>query len=500
MMRITLFVLIIFSTLSSTMAQSYYNSPLHLLNPSYLNPGTNTNSKTKAVLMSNFSNQHLISVYKEIKLKEDDYNGPFPSNIETSSSFNIAAHFMSGSEDQNMHLNINKEISFSDLGEFTLGARWDASFSRHHSSSNIHDGSIGLSFASFSKRAKHKRGEMYQPLQIGIAINRLFNTRYFDYLQTSNQYLLSRHLLGDVNVEKIISRRLVLDLNGLYTHNFLRSVNNYQLTSTLSFKNYRRKSYKWVGIGYQRLSSYSFDATLPSFLAGMSFWKNKLRLAYSLQKDTDKWLHHASITCDIAKDVPVVSVKKPVIYLYPQQTDTIDIALHFNGTLDFTYPEYNKGWSVQASPTGKLINLSDQSEHQYLFWDGEHKGGYLTSDDKKEGFVVEGKNVVKFLKEKLIHMGLKPNEYNDFITFWAPMMIKNNYNYVHFITDEKYDRIASVDVSPKPETSIRIFMHFQKLEAFKHVTPQKISPVQRKGYTYVEWGGTELPNEDYLVP
>lgn len=186
-----------------------------------------------------------------------------------------------------------------------------------------------------------------------------------------------------------------------------------------------------------------------------------------------------------------ILIRKPVIYLYSTQETEVDLQVNFDGKFTFTYPAYNKGWSVTAKPDGSLINKADKTEHNYLFWEGERYPN-IDIDKVKEGYMVEAKDVTKFLQSILPKLGLLPKEYNDFIVYWAPMMIENKWNLIHFVTGEEYDAISTNSVKPEPDTQIRVFMYYKALDNKKEITPQKIITPLRKGFTLVEWGGAEL--------
>ena len=47
----------------------------------------------------------------------------------------------------------------------------------------------------------------------------------------------------------------------------------------------------------------------------------------------------------------------------------------------------------------------------------------------KTGFVVEGKDTIKFLEEKLKQLGLTDKEADEFIIYWLPKLENNKYNY-----------------------------------------------------------------------
>lgn len=188
-------------------------------------------------------------------------------------------------------------------------------------------------------------------------------------------------------------------------------------------------------------------------------------------------------------DDDVVDAVKPVIYLYPKQKQSIEVRLNYRGNLTVTYPEYNNGWNVIAYPDGKIINQPDSKEYSYLFWEGEDCAARY---DLSTGFVVKDADAAIFLENKLAEMGLTPKEYNEFIVYWLPKMVKNKYNLIHFATKEEYNDRAVLDVSPRPDSILRIFMVLKKIDTDINVAPQTLRPFKRNGFVVVEWGGTEI--------
>lgn len=197
--------------------------------------------------------------------------------------------------------------------------------------------------------------------------------------------------------------------------------------------------------------------------------------------------------CDIKKDSTIFVVKKPVIYLYPQKETKVKVELNYKGQLTVTYPDYNDklhGWEVMAQKNGDLKNLSDNTEHQYLFWEGTPAAPY--NFNMKEGYCIKGSDTKSFLQNKLPKLGLTPKEYNDMITFWLPQMMNNTYNIIHFAGVE-YTKSAPLTITPKPDNLIRVFMAYQPSKIFvKTIEPTHVTP-KRDGFTAVEWGGVELP-------
>lgn len=178
--------------------------------------------------------------------------------------------------------------------------------------------------------------------------------------------------------------------------------------------------------------------------------------------------------------------EKPVIYLYPAETTEVNVNLNYNGILTTTYPAYKNGWTVTAQPDGTLTDENGR-EYYSLFWEGVSDTEY----DLSKGFVVEGKDTAEFLEEKLALLGLTDKEANEFIIYWLPRMENNNYNLISF-QNEKYTDSAELEITPEPDSILRVFMAWKKLDSPIELEPQKIEEFERKGFTVIEWGGTEI--------
>ncbi|MDD2400683.1 MAG: hypothetical protein PHD60_00445 [Clostridia bacterium] len=186
-------------------------------------------------------------------------------------------------------------------------------------------------------------------------------------------------------------------------------------------------------------------------------------------------------------DNQLTTKEKPVIYLYPEKEQQVDVKLDFQGELTCTYPEYKNGWNVIAQPDGSIYNLDDNRKFSYLFWEGQ--------SDKKwtidKGFVIEGSKTKDFLQETLAKIGLNEKEYNEFIVYWLPLMQDNKYNLIYF-AGQDYEEIAPLDISPKPDSMLRVFMVYKPLDEYMKIEKQELDSFERKGFSVVEWGGTEI--------
>ena len=179
--------------------------------------------------------------------------------------------------------------------------------------------------------------------------------------------------------------------------------------------------------------------------------------------------------------------EKPVIYLYPQEETRVSVQLDFDGDLTSTYPAYEAGWTVDASPDGTLTDPVTGRQYYCLFWEGISDAEY----DFSTGFCVSGEKTAAFLEEALAQLGLTEKEANEFIIYWLPRMEHNPYNLISFQT-EAYTDSVELTIDPAPDTLIRVFMAWQGLDQPVEVEPQTFTAPERIGFTAVEWGGTEV--------
>jgi hypothetical protein len=187
----------------------------------------------------------------------------------------------------------------------------------------------------------------------------------------------------------------------------------------------------------------------------------------------------------IMKYQPMAECGKPVIYLYPEQTEKISVSLSPVGGFTYTEPAYNGGWNVISDPQSNITNLADGKKYPYLFWEG--RGGIYQTPDK--GFVVSRDGAHLFFEDKLSQAGLNAKERKDFEEFWEPKMQGSPYYFVTFMGNQVMDELAPLSVTPKPDTIIRILMDFTPFEHPINVQGYNIRTPERKGFTVVEWGG-----------
>lgn len=172
---------------------------------------------------------------------------------------------------------------------------------------------------------------------------------------------------------------------------------------------------------------------------------------------------------------------KPVIYLYPEKPTTVSVKV--GATITKSDPLYQNGWTALAYPSGKLV-VNGQT-FPYLFWEGQGQNYPMI----QEGVVVKSADVAATLKSQLTQLGLNQKESADFLEFWLPKMPTTPYTRLTWFGTKLMDQLAPLAVSPKPDTTIRIFLDFEGINAPLNLKSQNLTSVPRRGFTLVEWGG-----------
>lgn len=202
---------------------------------------------------------------------------------------------------------------------------------------------------------------------------------------------------------------------------------------------------------------------------------------YVQYKDNYGWISAHYFTLEGGKE-------KPVIYLYPEKTTDVTVKISLtDGRFTKCIPEGDGEWNVTASPDGLLTDKATGKTYDYIFWESTDNTEY----DWSEGYVVKGSEAEVFLRGILQEMGLNEKEYTEFIEYWQPRLEKNEYNLISFQTD-RYTESARLDVSPQPDSVLRVFMAFKKIDGPVFVARPVIKPFERNGFTVVEWGGAEV--------
>jgi len=241
--------------------------------------------------------------------------------------------------------------------------------------------------------------------------------------------------------------------------------------------------------GRYSLTISSQDTALFMFKSGLSeivLWN------YSFQGS-----HHVELNFYSSYDLYQIEVDKPVIYMYSAEDLKVSVKVNFKGDLAFVYPSMKENyWQVNLSDNQIFI---EQERYPYLFWEGVTGEIYFDKKDEDVyGTFVKKDEVVEYLETTLTELGLNSKEKTDFITFWAPKMINQESYFIQFLNQETIDDyFGQLEIKPSPDNLNRIYMLYEGFETIPEVfksVPQQFEPLQRNGFTVIEWGGSQLNN------
>ena len=176
---------------------------------------------------------------------------------------------------------------------------------------------------------------------------------------------------------------------------------------------------------------------------------------------------------------------KPIIYLYPTTETKVNVKLWSPENLSHTYPKYNseKWRNVIAQPNGDLEDMDTWRKLYALY--REWKSDNETNFD--EWFVVSWKDTISFLEEKLAILWLNEREAEEFIVYWLPQMENNKYNLIRFETIEEQNENMPLNITPTPDTVIRVMMDWKAIDELIEIPEQKLIAPERNWFTVVEW-------------
>lgn len=180
---------------------------------------------------------------------------------------------------------------------------------------------------------------------------------------------------------------------------------------------------------------------------------------------------------------------KPLILIYPQQSQHVQVQLQYNPWFFATYPKYDgniKGWEVVANPDWTLFDKWTLQETYWLFWEWH---SWKNNYDMSKWFIIKWKNIREFLSKKLDEIGLNTKERSDFIMFWYPKLQHHKYLQITFAGDD-YTSQAPLKITPKPDSLLRVFMVAKPLENKIKIPEQKLERFERKWLSVVEWWWT----------
>ena len=182
----------------------------------------------------------------------------------------------------------------------------------------------------------------------------------------------------------------------------------------------------------------------------------------------------------ILLSMTVVDMKKPAVYLYPKEDSMVRVKLEVKGIITKDIPAYKNGWNVFATKEGIIDNKYD-----YLFYEAILFGAKFP----ESGWIVRYGELKSWLEDNLIKLGLDEKEKNQFIDYWMESLPKADYYQIKLADKKFLDEYMRLDISPKPDTEIRLLFEFTPLSEKTVINEPEIAIPERNGFTVVEWGG-----------
>ena len=109
----------------------------------------------------------------------------------------------------------------------------------------------------------------------------------------------------------------------------------------------------------------------------------------------------------------------------------------------------------------------------------------------EEGFLIPADDRDETFRRILAAYGFNEQETADFIEYWSDHLKDDADHIMYPLLTGGVDRAMPVSFSVKPDSMTRIWFGFAVYNGEEIKTPE-ITPIVRKGFTVVEWGGAVL--------
>ena len=190
-----------------------------------------------------------------------------------------------------------------------------------------------------------------------------------------------------------------------------------------------------------------------------------------------------SITNPVEEDTTGgnVVVRKPNIYIYPEQETNLTVQLNFpnGGKVLESIPEYNTGWNVTIKPSGLIDN-----QYEYLFYEAQIPE--LLQRDF--GWKINGAGLDSFFIDNLQSLSFSGKEITDFTDHWIPLLDANKKYLIYPQFNEELSDIIQLDISIKPDNLIRVWYVIEEYAEILDLEEPSIPLFVRQGFVVLEWG------------
>ena len=178
-----------------------------------------------------------------------------------------------------------------------------------------------------------------------------------------------------------------------------------------------------------------------------------------------------------------ILARKPAIYLYPETTIQVKVDLFLKGEITVSEPLYGNGWDVIAYPNGAIE--STEGKHDYLFYEAKLD----KIDLPQKGWCIDFDSIESWMTKTLDKLGLNEKESGEFKEYWLDTLPFMPFYEIRLLSQEYIDDYMGLEISPAPDTIIRVHLYFEGISNYTSIENPIISKPVRNGFTVVEWGG-----------
>ena len=175
-------------------------------------------------------------------------------------------------------------------------------------------------------------------------------------------------------------------------------------------------------------------------------------------------------------------VKKPNIYLYPEEDSHIALSLEFpnGGSVTESIPQYSGGWDVDVTTEGKI-----GGQYDYLFYECDVPDYCQYA----YGWVVPKDGLKDFFESNMQSYGFNEKEIGDFTEYWIPRLTTYENYIIYPQLKEEISNMVIIQSSKAIDREGRLFYSIKGTNYNGiQLTAPDIVPFNRDGFTLMEWG------------
>lgn len=176
---------------------------------------------------------------------------------------------------------------------------------------------------------------------------------------------------------------------------------------------------------------------------------------------------------------PLLTVRKPNIYLYPVEPCNVAVKIRPRGEILTSTPEYGDGWNVYAHPDGSIPGTAG-----FLFYEASVKIAIPS-----KGWCVAREEVGSFFNDILSRYGYNKREIGDFIEYWEKILNDAPYYTVYPLLNDSVNKVCPLTVKPGPDNILRLWFVFESADEYIDLPEPSIPVFKRDGFVVTEWGG-----------